>query len=134
MALITEPPADIPTTNALDGIEEPRQGVIIDAAYVRFAGTSTGSLDDPPELEESRIYIVKATCVGIDRRLRKDSEERVTVVMEIDWLHEKGKAPVLEDNQQPLFTEDGQPYIDNDGSDDSSGDGADGGNDGGDGE
>ena len=130
MALITEPPADIPTTNALDGIEEPRQGVIIDAAYVRFAGTSTGSLDDPPELEESRIYIVKATCVGIDRRLRKDSEERVTVVMEIDWLHEKGKAPVLEDNQQPLFTEDGQPYTDTD----TGRDGADGADDDGDGE
>lgn len=101
----------VPTTNALAGIEEPRQGVLIDAAYVRFSGSSSGTLDNPPELEEERTYIVRATCTAVNRTVRKDKEERVTTVMEIQWLYEQGRAPVSGDsNQHPLFDETGQPY------------------------
>jgi hypothetical protein len=113
MALVDdrEAPRDIPTTNALDGIEDAVQGVLIEAAFVTFSGTSSGTLDNPPELDDERTYIVRASCKEVKRAIRKDKEERATVVMDIKWLYEQGRVPVAGDsNQQPLFDETGEPY------------------------
>lgn len=111
MTKVTEMPTDLPTTNALDNIDKPIQGALIEAAFVRFSGSSAVALDDPPELDEPRTYIVKATCKSVNHALRKDNEERVTVVMEIDSCYEQGKVPIVDDNQASLFGDD-------DGSDD----------------
>lgn len=100
MAEVKDKPANLPSTNALDNL--PVQGALIESAVVKFTGNG-GALDDPPGLDEQRTYIVKATCVGHDHRLRKDGEERVTAVMEIDACWERGKQPDADKNQGSLF-------------------------------
>lgn len=115
MAEIKDKPEGLKSTNALDDL--PAQGALIEAAVVKFTGNG-GALDDPPNLEEQRTYIVKATCVGHDHRLRKDGEERVTAIMEIDACWEKGKQPDVDQNQGSLFpTGDADDGDDEDGSD-----------------
>ncbi|MGV0793052.1 hypothetical protein [Mycolicibacterium sp. XJ1819] len=101
MAEITTAPKDLPTTNAL--ADQPVQGALIEAAFVRFTGTSAVALEDPPELDVPKTYIVKATCVKRMNELRKDNEERLTVVMEIDSCYERGKVPIVDENQGSLF-------------------------------
>jgi len=101
--LVKDQPENLPTTNELDKFS-PVQGALIESAVVKFTGNG-GALDDPPQLEEQRTYVVKATCVGHDHRLRKDGEERVTAIMEIDSCYEKGKQPDVDTNQGSLFTE-----------------------------
>ena len=101
MSIVTEQPDGIPSTNALDN--QPIQGALIEAAFVRFAGSSTVALDDPPELDESRTYIVKATCVKRLTELRKDKEELLSVTMKIDSCYEQGKVPIVNENQGSLY-------------------------------
>lgn len=104
MGIVTEMPQDTPSTNALDNL--PLQQPLIDAAYVRFTGSSAGALEDPPELDETRTYVVTATCKQVNHSMRKDNEERVTTVMEISVLHEQGKTPAKAAEDPALFDED----------------------------
>jgi hypothetical protein len=108
--LVTDKPEDTPSTNALDNPNKrPIQGALIEAAWVKFAGTSHIALEDPPELDEGRTYIVKATCRKVETTLRKDNEERHAVVMEIDTIYEQGKVPIVDEKQPSLFeAEDGE--------------------------
>lgn len=123
MGMIKDQPEALPSTDALNptpGV----QGALIESAWVKFAGTSHIALEDPPELDEPRTYIVKATCKKVETTLRKDNEERHAVVMEIDSIYERGKVPIVDDKQPTLF--DGQDPdaddegVDGDGSDDES--------------
>lgn len=82
------------------------QGALIEAAFVRFTGGSGEALGDPPAKNEQRTYIVKATCIKHIDEIRKDSEDRLTCVMEIDSLYEKGKVPIVDENQGSLYSED----------------------------
>lgn len=111
--LVTDQPESLPTTNALDG--QPVQGALIEAAFVRFNGSSNGALEDPPALDEERTYIVKATCIELKHKRNKDHEERVTAVMEIDSCFERGKVPIVDENQGSLFGEGEEPAAGDDG-------------------
>ena len=93
---------DQPSTNALDNL--PLQQGLMEAAFVSFRGTSNGALEDSPELDEERTYIVRAKCVERKHKRNKDHEERVVTVMEIEWLREQGKAPAGDPNQTSLLT------------------------------
>ncbi len=108
MALITdtEAPADIPTTVTpppAPAGSKPVQGALIEAAFVKFAGTSGGELDDPPKLDDERTYIVTGKCKKVESVLRADHEERFTVTMEIQSCYERGKVPIVDEAQQSLF-------------------------------
>lgn len=103
MAEITEKPAGLPSTNALDNL--PLQQPLIEAAYVKFTGQSAGALEDPASLDEERTYIVTAKCVEHKTRRRKDAEERLTATMEIIDMHEQGKTPAKVDEEPGLYDE-----------------------------
>lgn len=104
MAEVTEMPTGLPSTNALDNL--PLQQPLIEAAYVRFTGSSAGALEDPPELDETRVYVITATCKQVNHAIRKDNEERVVTVMEINSLHEQGKTPPPASDDQPGLYDD----------------------------
>lgn len=106
MPIITDQPADIPTTNALDGLstgDEPTP-----AAYLSF-GTSPAAMEDPPEQGETRIYVVRARCSEEHGPIeRKDGEMRYTrkLVIQAVWLPGQTE-PVADQGQGALFNEDG---------------------------
>lgn len=106
MALIdsVEPPADIPTTETPTP-GKPVQGALIEAAFVKFSGTSGGELDDPPKLDDERVYIVTGKCKKVESVLRADHEERFTVTMEIMSCYERGKVPIVDEAQPSLFAD-----------------------------
>ena len=115
--LVTDQPENIPVTtkNDLDNLKiPPSQGgpqtlqiPAIDATFVKFTGTSGDLLDNPPEQDESRTYIVKAVCTGYDIRTRADGERRVVAVMDIESCFERGRVPIVDENQGSLFPEGG---------------------------
>lgn len=108
MGLVTDQPDNLPTTNALDKLPIKGGAVslqipAIDATFVKFVGTSGELLDNPPERREERTYIVKAVCKGYDIRDRADGEDRVVAVMEITSCFERGRVPIVDENQGSLF-------------------------------
>jgi hypothetical protein len=110
MALVKDQPEDIAEANpdALKDIPEPGahplQLEAIDATFVKFVGTSGDLLDNPPEQDAERTYIVKAKCAGFDIRKRKDGERRVVAVMEITQCYERGRVPIVDENQATLYS------------------------------
>lgn len=106
-------PEGIPTTvkNDLDNLKlpaseggpHPLQIPAIESTFVKFTGTSGELLDNPPEQDEERTYIVKATCTGYDIRTRADGERRVVTVMDIQSCYERGKVPIVDEKQPSLF-------------------------------
>lgn len=105
MAEVTQKPTGLPSTNDLDKF--PIQKPLIETAFTRFNGNSPEQLENPPDLDGERTYVVTAQCVGVDRRRRKDGEERVTAVMQITSCHEQGKVPAADDSQGGLFDDAG---------------------------
>lgn len=103
--LVTDKPQDLPTTNALDDI--PDDLLDIPAAYLSF-GTSPCALDDPPEIDEVRTYIVRVRCTGKTEKERTDGEMRHGRQLAIQACWESGKQPPNTDENQPgLFDEAG---------------------------
>lgn len=84
---------------------KPVQGALIEAAFVKFSGTSGGELDDPPKLDDERTYIVTGKCKKVESVLRADHEERFTVTMEITSCYERGKVPIVDEAQPSLFAD-----------------------------
>lgn len=121
MALITGQPEDIDTTNELDRLKlppseggaSPLQIPAIESTFVKFTGTSGELLDNPPEQDEARTYVVRAICTGYDIRTRADGERRVVAVMDIESCYEQGRVPIVDENQPGLFD-----HGDEDGDDD----------------
>lgn len=107
--LVTDQPENIAETtkNDLDHLKidgaHPLQIPAIESTFVKFTGTSGELLDNPPEQDEQRTYIVKATCSGYDIRTRADGERRVVAVMDIESCYERGKVPIVDENQASLF-------------------------------
>lgn len=106
MALITDPPVDLPTTNALDDI--PDDLLDTPAAYLAF-GSTPCAMDEPPAVGEVRTYIVRARCTAEHGPIeRKDGEMRYTRTLTIQAAWESGKQPPNTDENQPgLFDEAG---------------------------
>ncbi|EFG75271.1 hypothetical protein HMPREF0591_4834 [Mycobacterium parascrofulaceum ATCC BAA-614] len=106
MALITDPPIDLPTTNALDDI--PDDLLDTPAAYLAF-GSTPCAMDEPPAVGEVRTYIVRARCTAEHGPIeRKDGEMRYTRTLTIQACWEAGKQPPNTDDNQPgLFDEAG---------------------------
>jgi len=70
---------------------------LIEASRVKFAGMSSDSLEDPPKLDEARVYTVEATCTAITRERMKDGEMRLVAKMQVDELWEgTGPKPAAE--------------------------------------
>lgn len=112
MALVTDQPEGLPTTNALDNL--PVQGTLIEAAMVQFSGNSGELLDNPPALDHERVYLVKATCVEVKQKHRDDGELRTTVVMKIDSCYERGRVPIVDEAQPSLYSVPDEPEADED--------------------
>lgn len=119
MALIKDKPEDVKPADPDTLADLPAAGShplqleAIDATFVKFVGTSGDLLDNPPEQDAERTYIVKAKCSGFDIRKRKDGERRVVAVMEISSCYERGRVPIVDESQPTLYAvtygEDGLP-------------------------
>lgn len=116
--LVTDKPEDVPTTDTLKSVPNPETHALqipaIDATFVKFTGTSGDVLENPPDQDEERTYIVKGVCKGYDIRTRADGERRVVAVMDITSCYERGKVPIVDEKQASLFSvpdDDGGPGI-----------------------
>jgi hypothetical protein len=104
MALITEEPQDLPTSNALDWID--LEDDTAPAAYLRF-GSSPCALDDPPEVGDIRIYVVRTRCTEEHGPIeRKDGEMRYarTLAIQACWLEGDTEPPAADEEQADLFS------------------------------
>ena len=107
MAEVKDKPADLASTNALDGIEDE---TTIPAAYLAF-GTSPCPLNDPPDVDDTRIYIVRVRCTGIHGPLkRNDGEVRYRRDLAIQAVWKQGDPePPDPDSEQPGLYDDIDP-------------------------
>lgn len=106
MALVSDQPKDIPTTNALDDI--PDDLLSTPPAYLSF-GTTPCALEDPPAIDAVETYVVRVRCVGESRSERTDGELRHGRKLQIQWCVKQGQPepPDPKDEQPPLFDENG---------------------------
>lgn len=78
MALVTDAPEDLPSSNDLDYIEDPDEldedGLSIDR-YLAF-GTTPKAIPRPPKDGEIVTYQVKVECIGQGHKKRADGEMR----------------------------------------------------------
>lgn len=114
MALIKEKPADVASSNDLDGVEVPQEGT--PPAYLVF-GTSPCAVEDPPALGEVRTYIMRTRCTGEHGPIeRKDGEQRYTRTLSVQYCYEEGKPkPPDPDDDQPGLFDEGGAAVDGDG-------------------
>jgi hypothetical protein len=112
MAEVKDKPADLPSTNALDGID------LFDTppAYLSF-GSSPHPMEKPPTIGEFKTYIVRVQCTGDSESVRDDGEHRYGRKLKISYVINPGDpTPPDPDVEQPaLFDEDGEPADDQDG-------------------
>ncbi len=108
MGIVTKMPADTPTTNSLDDL--PDDLLSVAPAYLSF-GTSPAPLDNPPEIDEVRTYLVRVRCNGKTEKERTDGEMRHGRQLSIQAVWLPGhKPPAADDDDQPaLFDDDGEP-------------------------
>lgn len=109
MALVTDKPDDIPTSNDLDHIDLGD----IPPAYLSF-GSTPNAMSEPPEVGEIRTYVVRVECTGQSESVRTDGEHRFGRKLSVLWAVQKGKTePPDPDAEQPaLFGEDGEIAVD----------------------
>jgi len=114
MALITDKPKDIQSSNDLDNIVDPDANDA-EPAYLSF-GSSPTAMGNPPEVGEKRTYIVRVECTGQSESVRTDGEHRYGRKLSVLWAVAKGESePPDPDAEQPaLFDEDGEPTVDDD--------------------
>ncbi|MGH3994724.1 MAG: hypothetical protein ACRDSN_19955 [Pseudonocardiaceae bacterium] len=62
----------------------------LEACRVKFVGMSMDSLEDPPEIDDERTFVVRTRCVGNGRQRMKDGELRHTRSMEVLTLEPQG--------------------------------------------
>lgn len=109
MALVTDKPDDIPSSNDLDHID------LGDTppAYLSF-GSTPNAMSEPPEVGETRTYVVRVECTGQSESVRTDGEHRYGRKLNVLWAVQQGKAePPDPDGEQPaLFDEDGEIAVD----------------------
>lgn len=96
MALITETPDDIPSAQT--------QPLIAAAKVKIVGGMSEYALENPPAVGESRTYIVKGVCKK-HHMDKVDGEDRLVVDIEQTSIYERGKVPIVDEQQPALFGE-----------------------------
>lgn len=117
MALVTDKPKDIPSSNDLDNVVDPDANDA-EPAYLSF-GSTPAALSDPPEVGQVRTYIVRVECTGQSESVRTDGEHRYGRKLSILWAVPKGKAePPDPDADQPSLFDDECDGPDDDDQDD----------------
>ena len=111
MALVTDKPNDIPSSNDLDSIDLGD----VPPAYLSF-GSSPMAYGDPPEVGDTRTYVVRVECTGQSESVRTDGEHRYGRKLTILWAVQEGKPkPPDPDEEQPgLFDEDDEVPVEAD--------------------
>ncbi|MDQ2628392.1 MAG: hypothetical protein M3Y90_15540 [Actinomycetota bacterium] len=106
MAIVTEKPKDLPSSNDLDNVVDPDENDA-EPAYLSFGSTPT-AMRNPPEVGETRTYVVRVECTGQSESVRTDGEHRYGRKLSVLWAVEKGKAepPDPGADQPGLFDED----------------------------
>lgn len=100
--LITDKPEDLPSTNALDDVEDPSPAVEIPPAYLSF-GTTPCAIENPPADGDLVYYMVRARCTGEHGPVtRSDGEKRYKRDLKIQaiWLPDEDE-PELEPEPAP---------------------------------
>lgn len=95
----TEKPADMPSTNSLDDVDT-GEHVDTGGAYIGFRATNI-KLEDPPDIDDSLMLMVKVKCVGDGRKKMADGELRDTRSLKVISAWKPGKAPAGQDPNQP---------------------------------
>ncbi len=107
MGIDTTKAHDHPSTNALDHLPDD----ILDAppAYYSF-GQTPAPMEDPLNIDDWDIFLVRARCVGTSQSERTDGEMRHGRKLQIQWCVKKGQPePPDPDQEQPgLFDENGE--------------------------
>lgn len=117
MALVTDKPADVASSNDLDGIEVPADGT--PPAFLKF-GTTNCAIENPPAYGETRTYKVMVHCSAEHGPIeRADGEERHerSLKIRLCWEDGKPKPPDPDEDQPGLFDEGGNTAA-SDGGDD----------------
>lgn len=114
MGIDTTKAHDHPSTNALDHLPDD----LLDSppAYYSF-GQTPAPMEDPLNIDDWDIFMIRARCVGSSQSERSDGEMRHGRKMQIQWCVKKGQPepPDPEEEQPGLFDEGGEPTEDNDG-------------------
>lgn len=82
--------------------DKPAQLPLIEAAYLAFRAPAE-SIDDPPSLDETRTYVIKATAFEMKVKRMKDGELRNVINLDIEEIYEEGKQPPESKRQPGLF-------------------------------
>lgn len=100
MALVTEQPDDTPSTIT----EPPRQSKALtlpsfDSAKIKITGgMSDESLDNPPDRDDKRTYVVETVCV--DHEIKNiDGEPRLVCSMQQTSIYERGRVPIVDEGR-----------------------------------
>lgn len=121
MGKVTDPPADIKSTNALDGVDTGK--VDTGGSYIGFRATNI-KLEDPPEIGDTGRLVVQYKCVGDGRREAADGELRDTRSLKVIAVWPAGGKPPAHVTEQPgMFDSNGEVTPDAAGGDDDSEDG-----------
>lgn len=110
MALVTEQPEGIATTNALDDI--PDDLLQIPPAYLTFSSTPA-AVEEPPKQGDVETYLVRARCTAEHGPIeRRDGEMRYTRTMAIQAIWKPGQKEPSDDDQPAMFDHGGDPNPD----------------------
>ncbi|SHP52982.1 hypothetical protein [Mycobacteroides abscessus] len=104
MAEITKAPTDLPSTNELDK-HDTGDGTT-PVAYIGLSATNV-KIENPPELEDSGILVIRWTCTDSGNKLMKDGEIRPKRTLTVTSAWWPGNRPLPQDpNQEALFEDD----------------------------
>jgi hypothetical protein len=73
--------------------ERPKPKEAVEAEWVRLIGAQIVPPGGLPELGESRIYAVRATCTEVRRKRHIDGDQQIIAVMRVEYLNEQADIP-----------------------------------------
>lgn len=99
--LVTDKPEDIPTTNALDNVEDPDANLEIKPAYLALGTTPPAAVVNPPAVGDIEYFMVRTRCTGEHGPLlRSDGEVRYRRDLQIQAIWKPGDPePEIEKTQ-----------------------------------
>ena len=106
MAEVKDKPAGLPSGNDLDKIDTGDDHVDTGGAYIGFRSANI-KLEDPPEIGDTGVVMVKYECVGDGRKKAADGELRDTRALKVLSAWKPGTKPNGGDpNQTELYPTD----------------------------